>query len=219
MSDRTKLTAAQAAKKAEEAIRNAEMLEKIARDAVEEATRAREEAEQAKALAKKSSKVEKVVEMAASTEMVVVDKKFILDYLQKNAWDLHKKLNNVYDIRFEDDPPRVVVVAVPGPNGPDAVEKPKLIHNGVEIPVEMEMKKPSPVVMREDEEGNAVVTQDEQTDPGADEVYHRHVTGKAAEVLGIGEALGPHSTENAAKQREAYQAWLKRHPGVKIQKG
>lgn len=218
-----KTSAAEAASKAEEAIRNAEMLEKIARDAVDAAAQAREQAEQAKALAKDATKKKEVVEsikkVSKAAESQTVDRKFILDYLQKNAWDLQKRLDNVYDIRFEDDPPRVVMEVVPGPNGPESIQKPKLMHNGVEIEVELEFRTPGPVTVAENEEGKTIVTQDEQPDKEADEVYHRSITGQGAKALGVTEALGPHSMDKAAKQREAYQAWLKRHPGVKVHKG
>lgn len=231
MSDEgTKLSAAEAAKKAEEAIRNAEMLEKIARDAANAAAQAREEAEQAKGLAKESSKkkkaqkavelVKKVADLAQKDQ--AVNKKFVLDYLQKNAWDLHKKLNNVHDIRFEDDPPRVVMVVVPGPEGVEGIEVPKLIHNGVEVPVELEAKRPTSVMVGENITGdqeNAIITEDEKSKNDDDEVFHRSITGQAAKTLGVKEALGPHSMDKAAKQREAYAAWLKRHPSVKVHKG
>jgi hypothetical protein len=221
----TKLSAVDAAKKAEEAIRNAEMLEKIARDATQAAAQAREEAEQAKEQAKLATKKKKeeIVESVKKVSEAVqknkaVDRKFVLDYLQKHAWDLHRTLDNVFDIRFEDEPPRVVMVVVPGPDGPDAIELPKLMHNGTEVPVELELKKPAAVMVGEnvmEETENAIITQDE--DPkDKDEVYHRSITGQAAKTLGVKEALGPHSMDQAAKKREAYEAWLKRHPSVKI---
>ncbi len=229
MSDEgTKLTAAEAAKQAEEAIRNAEMLEKIARDAAEAAAQAREEAEQAKQTAKESAKqkgkakkaaesIKKAAELAQQGQEV--DKSFVLSYLQKHAWDLHKKLDSVRDIRFEDDPPRVVLTVVPGPNG--VGEAPTLLHSGVQIPVELEVKKPSTVMVGEnvmDDTENAIITEDEKPQ-AEDEVFHRSITGQAAKTLGVKEALGPHSMDKAAKQREAYAAWLKRHPAVKVHKG
>lgn len=231
MSDEgTKLSAAEAAKKAEEAIRNAEMLEKIARDAANAAAQAREEAEQAKGLAKEASKKTKATKAAESVKKAAslaqkdqsVDRKFVLDYLQKKAWDLHKQLDNIHDIRFEDDPPRVVMVVVPGPEGVEALSAPKLVHNGVEIPVELEVKKPASVMVGEnvmDDAQNAIITEDEKPASEDDEVFHRSITGQAAKTLGVKEALGPHSMDQAAKQREAYAAWLKRHPGVKVHKG
>jgi len=193
----------EAARKAEEALRNAERLEK-------EAIEARAVAEKAMKEAKQSGKSKK------NEKSNSLNRKFVLDYLQKNAWDLHKQLNNVNDIRFEDNPPRVVMVVVPGPNGTG--EPPSLVHNGVEIPVELEVKTPSTVMVGENINGkNSIITED-KVEKDDDEVYYRSVTGKAAETLGIKEAIGPHSVDKNSKQRKAYAAWVKRHSGVKIQK-
>lgn len=213
----TKLSATEAAKKAEEAIRNAEMLEEIARDAIGAAAQAREEAEQAKFMAKTVSKkrkeadesVKKVASVVQKNK--IVDKKFVLDYLQQHAWDLHNKLDNVFDIRFEDDPPRIVMVVVPGPGGIDAMESPQLIHNGIKLPVELKAKNLGSVMVGKNITTGEIVTEDETQDETKDEIYHRSITGDAAKTLGVTEALGPHSLDNAAKKREAYEAWLKRH--------
>jgi len=228
MSDE-KLSAAQAAKKAEEAIRNAEMLESIARDAAGAAAQAREEAEQAKGWAKESSKKKKVQKAVESVKKAAslaqkdqtISKEFVLNYLQKNSLDLYKKIDGVRDIRFENDPPRIVMVVIPGPNGIEAMETPTLIHNGVELTVELEAKKPSSVIVGEnvtENKDSAIITEDEKF-RGEDEVFHRSITGQAAKTLGVTEALGPHSMDTAAKHRKAYEAWLKRHPIVKVQKG
>lgn len=37
------------------------------------------------------------------------DKKTILDFLQKKSWDVRKNNSNIIDLRFEDDPPRIIV--------------------------------------------------------------------------------------------------------------
>jgi hypothetical protein len=214
----TKLNAAEAAKKAEEAIRNAELLEQIARDAVNAAAQAREEAEQAKSLAKATSKKKNKVETTKSKDDLTkspVDKKFILDYIQNNALDLYGKMNNLLDIRFEDDPPRVVMVVMPVPGGL-STKAPELVHNGVKLEVEVEFRKPTSVMLGENESTeNSIITEDENS-KNEDEIYHRSITGKAAEILGITEALGPHSLDKAAKQRESYEAWVKRHPAIKV---
>lgn len=128
-----------------------------------------------------------------------VDKKLILDYLQKHGWDLRKEIKDVYDVKFEDNPPRVVLVTL------SDMEAPNITHEGVKIPVEVEAKSK---IKGED---SAVVTTNEQ-----DDVYHRSISGDAAETLHISEAQGPHSKENT--NTEAYKAWVKRHSAVKIQK-
>ena len=210
--------AADAANQAEEAIKTAEMLEKIAKDAVDAAAQAREEAEQAKKLAKKATKKSKTEKVISTDDQV--DRKFILNYLQSHSLNLFKKIGNLHDVRFEDDPARIVMVVVPGPSG--VVEIPKLIHENIEIPVEVEEKRPSSVTLVANTLDNesAIVSDNENEKPEEDETYHRSIEGKAAEVLGITEALGPHSANNPplAKNSEAYEAWLKRHPAVKVQK-
>ena len=37
------------------------------------------------------------------------DKKTILDFLQKKSWDVRKNNSNIIDLRFEDNPPRIIV--------------------------------------------------------------------------------------------------------------
>jgi len=226
MSEEKKPSAADVAKRAEDAIRNAEMLEMIARDAAHAAAQAREEAEQAKDLAKNTSKKKKKAQEALDSIQKAkslkdkdsgADKKFILDYLQKNSWDLRRQIPNLYDIRFEDDPPRVVIEAVPGPGGPNAVKVPELIHNGVKLEVELRIKKPNAVMLGEgaNSETNTIITEDAKPEEEGG-TYHRSISGEGAKVLGITEALGPHSLDTASKNRESYAAWLKRHPSIKV---
>jgi hypothetical protein len=221
----TNQNAAEAAKKAEEAIHKAEALEKTAREATSAAAQAREEAEGAKELAKNLSKKKKdrAEEAATSAKKAknlsqngqVVDKKFVLSYLQKNAFDLRRQIKNVCDIRFEDDPPRVIIEVLPSPSGIN-VKAPELNYNGVKLDVEMKIKKPVSVMVGKDEDEKNTIIKEGEQEQSEDETYHRSITGKSAEVLGITEALGPHSLDKAPKQREAYEAWLKRHPSIKV---
>lgn len=143
-----------------------------------------------------------VVEATQEKSSSGADKKLILDFLQKKSWDLRRTITGVVDIRFEDEPPRVIFAVV----SPE-VKIPKLEHNGVEINFELEVRAAVPT-------GTVSVGEDGTEDTA----YHRSISGEGAKVLGVTEAVGPHSASTeAAKQRKAYEDWLKRHPGVKRQ--
>jgi len=134
----------------------------------------------------------------ASKETSGADKKLVLAFLQKKSWDLRKTIPGVVDIRFEDDPPRVIFAAASS-----EVKIPELEYNGVKIDSELEVRAATKT-------GTVSVGEDGSED-GA---YHRSISGEGAKVLGVTEAMGPHSSKEA-KQRAAYEAWLKRHPGIK----
>jgi hypothetical protein len=162
--------------------------------------------EEAKMAGKREEKKEPLV-----TEVVEVseikptgaDKKLVLDFLQKNSWELRKNIKGVTDIRFEDDPPRVVFAVV----SPEVKVPAPLEHNGVEIAVELEVRAAI---------STGTIPLGEDGSEG--EIFHRSIAGEGAKALGIKDALGPHSaTSESVKKREAYEAWIKRHPGVKRQ--
>jgi hypothetical protein len=132
-----------------------------------------------------------------------VTKSMVLDFLQKRAFDLRKTVRGLMDIRFEDDPPRVVFDVVSS-----EVKIPQLDYNGFTLPTEMVVKAVT---------GTGTTISVNDNDPEKDEVYQRSIDGAGAKALGITEALGPQSMA-AAKKREALEAFWKRHPAVKVPK-
>ena len=200
--------AVEAAKKAEEALKEVQEAEKALAAAK---LKAKVAAEEAKMAGKKEIKEEKkepliteVVEVTESKPSSGAGRDLVLDFLQKNAWDLRRTVIGLVDVRFEDDPPRVVCAVV----SPE-VRLPEFEHKGVKIDCELEVRAAIPA-------GTVPLGED----GSEDSPYHRSIAGEGAKALGIKDALGPHSaTSEGAKKREAYEAWLKRHPGVKVLKG
>jgi hypothetical protein len=204
--------AVEAAKIAEEALKKVREAEEALEAAKAEAKMATEEAKLAgkKETSEKEpliTDIEEISEEVVAEKVVATDggenlasKKLILDFLQKKAWDLRKTIKGVVDVRFEDDPPRIVFAVVSSD-----VTIPRLEHNGVELKSELEI--------RAAVSANTVALGE---DGSEDSSYHRSISGDGAKVLGITEAVGPHSASSKESQeRKAYQAWLKRHPGVK----
>jgi hypothetical protein len=126
--------------------------------------------------------------------------KFVLRYLQNHALDLRRKIN-VADVRYESNPPRVVLVM----NGPKDIKKPQIVYEGKKIEVELEFVQPT--------EMNIPLG---STTTNPDSTYHREFGGDSSKVLGISEAIGPHSAEKPPiKNLKAYNAWLDRHLIIK----
>jgi hypothetical protein len=202
-------------REAEEALATAKLEARVATEEDEIASKkkalataklkARVATEEDEIASKKKPLISEVVEIAEVKKETVVgtdaDKKQVLDFLQKKAWDLRKAIHGLIDLHYEDDPPRVIASVVSS-----EVKIPKLEHNGVEIAVEIEVRAAIPA-------GTVSLGED----GSEDSVYHRSIAGDGAKALGIKDALGPHSVSNGegANKREAYEAWLKRHRAVK----
>lgn len=206
MTKRSK-SAADAAKLAEEKIRNAEMLKTIAEEANAAAEQAMQEAEEAKKAAKistktKASKAKASVEKASEAKKKMDDnnewasKSDILSYLQYNKLDL-MRTTEIKDLRLEEDPDRLVMVVYD-----ENSFIPDLMAGGKKIRVETELESKDMIVI---------------TEPKEDEVFHKPLGTEAERALGISEAVGPHSKDQG-KNKKAYDAWLKRHAGVKVSK-
>ena len=78
----------------------------------------------------------------------------------------------------------------------------------MEIAVELDVKTPVST-------GPLTVTDDAPEG----EFYSRSIAGEGAKILGIQEAIGPHTVTEADTKRAAYDAWVKRNSAVKISKG
>lgn len=128
-----------------------EMLEKKVEEAIKLAN---ESNELCKKLLKKfevRSGVKGGKQKRLSKLKLTADKKVVLDFLQKKSWDLRKSNSNIADIRFEDDPPRVVITAV------NEDEEFNLEHNGLAIEVEVE--KATNAIMTDDEMKNLSINE------------------------------------------------------------
>jgi hypothetical protein len=122
-------------------------------------------------------------------------KNVILDYLQHNSLDLCKKFS-LASARFEDDPPRLVLVVR------NKIDVPIILHKTVNIPVVLELEEGTVIMIEKNEE---VVAEKEKI---SDKMSEQFKT-----AMGIKEALGP-INEKGTGTEQAYESWKKRHKHV-----
>jgi hypothetical protein len=144
-------------------------------------------------------------------------KKLILEFLQESGWKLRKNIAGLSNARMEDDPVRLVLTVS------NDIGKPELNYKGTDIPVELEVvEEAKPVIMVEGKDGSGPTAETEmKAEKDNDDLVHREFSDQARSVFNIGDALGPHVSEQDAKGKgdlksQAYEAWQKRHKNVKI---
>ena len=126
-----------------------------------------------------------------------MSKKEILSYLQKNALELRKKFPTLVNARFEDDPPRMVLEFDSKPPPTDKFVKTFNFQVEVVTINKADNKKVA------GENPNLAAWKERHKDAIAEPVFD-----------GAEESVNP-SSKNA-KTVGAYEAWKKRHSGVKI---
>lgn len=129
-------------------------------------------------------------------------KKLILDYLQLHTWDLKSQIAELNELKFEDDPPRLVLCMVR-----EVDDLPKIEFMGRSLPVEIKITG-EPVVMKQD--GEEMPSPEKHPTVKDDGLYHHNIDGSS-------EALGPF-TKSGIKNEKAMEEWKKRWPGVGIKK-
>jgi len=132
-------------------------------------------------------------------------KKLILDYLQLHAWDLTSKIAELNELKFEEDPPRLVLCMTR-----EVDDLPKIEFMGQPIPVEIRVTG-EPVVLTHDKE--QLPTPEKHPTVKEDGLYHHNVEGSE-------EALGPFPKAGNKNERvsKAMEEWKKRWPGVGVKK-
>ena len=140
-------------------------------------------------------------------------KKLILDFLQENGWKLRKNVPGLSNARVEEDPVRLVLTVN------HDIGKPMLNHNGIDIPVELDIQEAKPIIMVESKDGSGPEAETEvKQNKENDDVVHREFSDQARTVFNISDALGPHATEKDVNdlKSESYEAWKKRHKGINV---
>lgn len=131
-------------------------------------------------------------------------KKIILDFLQNKSYETIKKNTGVFDLKYIDNPDRILVTCS------DKNILTELEYKGTNLPLEYNEIDQKAIVIK-DNKKTVGVTEVEKKD----EVFHREIGEEAAKSLSISEAIGPQSkTDN----KEAFKSWKKRHTMRKISK-
>ena len=146
------------------------------------------------------------------SEKDTIVKKLVLDYLQENALDLRRKFPTLIEASLGEEPARLILTFASDQPAPTVED----LKETFAFPVDIGTRESKAVVVTDNVEDTtdhenvvAVETKSEE-----DEIYHRTINDDGARILGVKEAVGPHSVKPV--DRDALEQWKKRHSGVKV---
>jgi hypothetical protein len=132
-------------------------------------------------------------------------KKLVLDYLQLHKLDLISQIASLNEVKFEDNPPRIVLCLAR-----ETDDLPEIKFMGKLLPVE-KVVTGEPVVLKHDKEQ---LPMPEKSSTAKDDglFHHNDIEGHEA----ISPFSEPENTDD--KTKKAFEEWKKRWPSVKVDK-